>query len=99
MMTFIQQECVAAASKEEPMGDRLRGRTALVTGAGNGIGKACALALGAEGANVVVNDLGTSEFADGSSSAAADGTVAEIKAAGGTAVASYDSIADAEGCE
>ena len=81
------------------MGDRLRGRSALVTGAGNGIGKACAKALAAEGAGVVVNDLGTSEYADGSSRAAADATVAEITADGGTAVASYDSIAESAGCE
>ena len=81
------------------MGDRLRGRAAVVTGAGNGIGKAIALALGAEGAAVVVNDLGTNEFGDGSSSAAADQTVAEIEAAGGTAVSNADSVAESAGCE
>ena len=80
------------------MGTRLQGRTALVTGAGNGIGRAIALLLAAEGASVVVNDLGTDEFGEGTSTAAADGTVAEIAAAGGVAVANYDSVADAEGC-
>ena len=79
------------------MTTRLAGRTALVTGAGNGIGKACALALAANGANVVANDLGGNEFAQGSATSAADGTVAEIEAAGGKAVASYDSIAEADG--
>ena len=78
---------------------RLEGRTALVTGAGNGIGKACALTLAAHGANVVVNDLGTDEFAGGRTSAAADATVAEIEGSGGKAVASYDSIAESAGVE
>jgi NAD(P)-dependent dehydrogenase (short-subunit alcohol dehydrogenase family) len=81
------------------MSKRLQGRAALVTGAGNGIGKNVALALAAEGASVVVNDLGTDVQGDGTSSAAADGTVAEIEAAGGTAVANYDSIAESAGCK
>ncbi len=80
------------------MGDRLKGRTALVTGAGNGIGKAIAHLLATEGANVVVNDLGSGVTGEGKSSGAADGTVAEIEAAGGTAVANYDSIAEPDGC-
>jgi NAD(P)-dependent dehydrogenase (short-subunit alcohol dehydrogenase family) len=77
---------------------RLEGRAALVTGAGNGIGRACALALAAHGAKVMVNDLGTSEFGQGRSSAAADATVADIRAGGGHAEANYDSVADAPGC-
>jgi NAD(P)-dependent dehydrogenase (short-subunit alcohol dehydrogenase family) len=81
------------------MAGRLSGKVALVTGAGNGIGQACALALGAEGARVVVNDLGTSEFAEGESRGAADGTVERLTAAGGEAVASYDSVATSAGCE
>jgi NAD(P)-dependent dehydrogenase (short-subunit alcohol dehydrogenase family) len=76
----------------------LEGRVALVTGAGNGIGKACALSLAAHGACVLVNDLGTSEIGQGASASAADTTVAEINAAGGKAVASHDSVADPEGC-
>jgi NAD(P)-dependent dehydrogenase (short-subunit alcohol dehydrogenase family) len=80
------------------MGERLNGRVAIVTGAGNGVGKACALALAAEGARVVANDLGTSASGAGKSSAAADSTVADILAAGGEAVANYDSVADAQGC-
>ena len=78
--------------------DRLKGRTALVTGAGNGIGQACAIALAAHGARVVVNDLGTSEFGAGQSQHAADGTVATIRAAGGEAVADYNSVASSAGC-
>lgn len=80
------------------MSDRLKGKVAIVTGAGNGVGKACAIALAAEGARVVVNDLGTSAEGQGKSSEAADATVAEIRAAGGEAVANYDSVADPAGC-
>ena len=76
----------------------MQGRAALVTGSGNGIGKEIALLLAAEGASVVVNDLGTDVHGEGTSSEAADATVAEIIAAGGTAVANYDSVADPDGC-
>ncbi len=80
------------------MTGELEGRVALVTGAGNGIGKACALSLAAHGASVLVNDLGTTEVGEGASSGPADATVAEIVAAGGRATASHDSVADAAGC-
>jgi len=71
---------------------RFDGRVAIVTGAGNGLGRAHALLLASRGAKVVVNDLGGGRHGGGNSSEAADKVVAEIKAAGGFAVANYDSV-------
>ncbi|MGH7287700.1 MAG: SDR family NAD(P)-dependent oxidoreductase, partial [Myxococcota bacterium] len=78
----------------------LKGKVALVTGAGGGLGRCHALALAKEGAQVVVNDLGGAR--DGSGTGAhgmADKVVDEIKQAGGQAVASYDNVASASGGE
>ena len=73
-------------------------RVAVITGAGGGLGKTYALELAKRGAKVVVNDLGGG--ADGTgSSPMADAVVEEIKAAGGEAVANYDSVATPEGGE
>merc|ERR1719296_333335 len=71
---------------------RFDGRVAVVTGAGNGLGKAYALELARRGAQVVVNDLGGSLKGQGGSAAPADQVVEEIIAAGGQAVANYDSV-------
>jgi 3-hydroxyacyl-CoA dehydrogenase/3a,7a,12a-trihydroxy-5b-cholest-24-enoyl-CoA hydratase len=73
---------------------RFENRVAIVTGAGNGLGRAHALLLAAHGAKVVVNDLGGGHTGAGKSSGAADKVVEEIKAAGGEAVANYDSVED-----
>lgn len=73
---------------------RFDGRVAIVTGAGNGIGRIYAMDLAARGAKVVVNDLGGSTDGQGASSKAADTVVAEIRAAGGEATANYDSVVD-----
>jgi len=81
------------------MGDRLKGKVAVVTGAGRGIGRGVALALAVEGAKVVVNDLGGAVDGSGGAAPPADEVVAEIKKAGGEAVANYDSVATTEGGE
>ena len=69
-------------------------RTVIITGAARGLGRAYALAFAAEGANVVVNDIGTSLGGEGRDTSAADGVVAEITAAGGKAIANYEDITD-----
>jgi NAD(P)-dependent dehydrogenase (short-subunit alcohol dehydrogenase family) len=76
------------------MGRNLEGKVAVVTGAGRGIGRAVAELLAAEGAAVVVNDLGCSVDGAGVESQAADEVVAAIRTNGGRATASYDSVAD-----
>ena len=72
-------------------------RTVIVTGAGNGLGKAYALELGSRGAKVVVIDLGGAVDGSGSGNTPADEVVNEIIANGGEAVANYDSVATKEG--
>jgi 3-hydroxyacyl-CoA dehydrogenase/3a,7a,12a-trihydroxy-5b-cholest-24-enoyl-CoA hydratase len=78
---------------------RFDDRVAIVTGAGGGLGKSHALLLASRGAKVVVNDLGGSVDGSGAGSRAADAVVAEIKAAGGDAVASYDGVDTDEGAK
>ena len=81
------------------MGDRLKGKVAIVTGAGGGIGRGEALALASEGAKIVVNDLGGAVDGSGSSATPADKVVEAIKNMGGEAVANYDSVTTAQGGE
>jgi NAD(P)-dependent dehydrogenase (short-subunit alcohol dehydrogenase family) len=76
---------------------RFDGRVAVITGAGNGLGRSHARFLASRGAKVVVNDLGGTVAGTGSSRAVADAVVDEIRAAGGTAIANYDSVATEEG--
>ncbi|MEV5829774.1 SDR family oxidoreductase [Spirillospora sp. NPDC052242] len=73
------------------------GRVVVITGAGNGLGRAHALAFAAQGAKVVVNDLGSGRDGDGASGGPAQAVVDEIVAAGGTAVANTDDISTWDG--
>ncbi|MEE2829737.1 MAG: SDR family NAD(P)-dependent oxidoreductase [Myxococcota bacterium] len=75
------------------------GKVVIVTGAGGGLGRSHALAFAAEGAKVVVNDLGGARDGTGTGSTMADQVVSEIREAGGTAVANYASVATVEGGE
>jgi NAD(P)-dependent dehydrogenase (short-subunit alcohol dehydrogenase family) len=74
----------------------LEGKSVIVTGAGGGIGRDFALAMAAAGAKVLVNDIGTSVKGEGRDAGLAQKVVDEIRAAGGTAVANTDSVADWE---
>ena len=78
---------------------RYDNRVAIVTGAGVGLGRSHALLLASRGAKVVVNDPGGSVDGSGGANAVADAVVAEIKAAGGEAVASYGSVSDAKAAQ
>jgi NAD(P)-dependent dehydrogenase (short-subunit alcohol dehydrogenase family) len=77
----------------------LDGKVMLVTGAGRGIGRDIARLAAAEGAAVVINDLGGSTDGEGADASAAEAVVAEIRAAGGRAVANPDSVAEPQGAE
>ncbi len=73
---------------------RFDGKVAIVTGAGNGLGRSHALLFASRGASVVVNDLGGDAHGGGKGSASADAVVQAIRDAGGKAVANYDSVID-----
>ncbi len=76
---------------------RYDGQVAVVTGAGNGLGRSHALFLGSRGAHVVVNDLGGAVDGSGGSRSAAQAVVDEIKAAGGDATPDFNSVATLDG--
>ena len=76
------------------MAGALQDKVVIVTGAGRGIGREIALTAAAEGAKVVVNDLGGAADGSGASAAPAEEVAAEIRAKGGKAVANFDSVAE-----
>src|SRR6476660_1700996 len=80
--------------RNPPMTIRFDDRVAIVTGAGAGLGRSHAMLLASRGAKVVVNDPGGAVDGRGGQHAVADKVVAEIQAAGGQAVANYNSVAD-----
>jgi NAD(P)-dependent dehydrogenase (short-subunit alcohol dehydrogenase family) len=77
----------------------LEGRVAVITGAGRGIGREHALLFAKEGASVIVNDVGGSNAGEGADASPANDVVKEIAAAGGTAVANANNIAEWDGAE
>jgi short-subunit dehydrogenase len=79
------------------MANYLDGKVIAITGAGSGIGKAVALAAAAEGAKVVVADIGVTMAGEDPTSDVAEGVVAEIKAAGGEAIVAVDDVSSMEG--
>ncbi len=81
------------------MPGKLEGKTAIVTGAGRGIGREVALRFASEGARVIVNDLGVSVDGEGKDNSPAQQVVDEIKAAGGHALVNYADVADMEQAE
>ena len=78
------------------MGNRMEGRVVIVTGAGRGIGREVSHWMAADGASVVVNDLGGAVDGEGTSDSPAEQTAQEIRDKGGSAVANFDSVAEYE---
>ncbi len=78
-------------------GTMLQGKVAVVTGSGRGIGRDIALQMAAQGAKIVVNDIGTSVSGEGNDASPGQQVVAQIMAAGGEAVLSTDSVSEWKG--
>ena len=81
------------------MGIRFDNKVAIITGAGNGLGRSYALFLASRGAKVLVNDLGTTKMEAAAPNDSAQLVAEEIKSKGGVAVANIDSVADLEGAQ
>src|ERR1700694_1509968 len=98
MLPVFQDDRQLTIRRRSHMG-LLDGKSAIVTGAGRGIGREEALLLAAEGAKVVVNDVWASLAGEGKDSTPAKQVVDEIKATGGEAVANYDDVSSWKGAE
>ena len=96
MATFSHKGEKGGKTREALMAIRFDGRVAIVTGAGNGLGKAHALGLASRGAKVVVNDFGGARDGTGGSLSPAEAVVEEIRKAGGTAMADGADVSDFE---
>ena len=81
------------------MAGKLEGKTAIITGAGRGIGREVALLYAKEGAKVIVNDLGVSVDGEGKDNSPASQVVNEIKAMGGEAIANFGDVSDMDQAE
>ena len=77
----------------------LDGKVAVITGAGRGLGRSHALLMAEEGAKIIVNDVGSEWDGTGKATGPADDVVKEIKAAGGEAASSFESVTDFEGAK
>ncbi|MCG8633472.1 MAG: SDR family NAD(P)-dependent oxidoreductase [Desulfobacterales bacterium] len=98
MVNYFWKAVPVPGAADLPTDIDFKGRTAIVTGAGAGLGRIYALELARRGASVVVNDLGGARDGSGSGSAApAQAVVEEIEAAGGKAVANFDNVATEAG--
>jgi NAD(P)-dependent dehydrogenase (short-subunit alcohol dehydrogenase family) len=96
-VSFLDRISVDPPHRRSKFMGSLDGKVAIITGAGRGIGREHALFFAAEGAKVVVNDLGGAPDGAGIDTSAAEQVVAEIVGAGGAAVANADDVADWEG--
>eukprot|EP01094_Clydonella_sp_ATCC50884_P005741 TRINITY_DN146_c0_g1_i1.p1 TRINITY_DN146_c0_g1~~TRINITY_DN146_c0_g1_i1.p1 ORF type:complete len:1053 (+),score=460.20 TRINITY_DN146_c0_g1_i1:365-3160(+) len=92
IMGHLDQSKSLPAGSVPPVSERFDNKVVVVTGAGGGLGKAYALEFARRGAKVVVNDLGTSTTGEGAGSSPAEKVCEEIRAAGGEAVANFDSV-------
>ncbi|MBI4332958.1 MAG: SDR family oxidoreductase [Chloroflexi bacterium] len=74
------------------MGELLKGKAAVITGGGGGLGRAIAVLMAEEGAKLVINDIGGAKDGSGASTSPADQTAEEVRKRGGEAISNYDSI-------
>lgn len=81
------------------MGERLKNKNAVVTGGAGGLGQHICLALAAEGANIVVNDVGAARDGSGTSTSPVDDLIKKLQGMGVKAIANYDSVVNFSAAE